>query len=299
MSTAGGDAVDLELFADPWEHLRLLSDTRRNQALIQLLRRRAPGARVVEVGCGSGLLSCIAARLGARQVVAVEPTGLARTARALVSANGLDGVVQVVEGEVQDLVPRQVDLAFSELLNAEPFREGVLDAMDAVRPWLAEGAVMAPSRLRVWVALVRAPESAAEAGRGRSQVRALGQEFGLRVDGLHRALGSPSPYKYVSTSEQLVSAPALVHDLQLGTGQLPEERVLVDLDVVEPQEVGGAVIWWEAELDEGLTLDNAPGRPGHWGQLVCAWDRVVRAEPGSFPLWVCLDEDDEVQARPG
>ena len=57
--------MDLSQFADPWEQLRLLSDAPRNALLIELLRRRAPGARVLEVGCGTGLLSCAAAALGA------------------------------------------------------------------------------------------------------------------------------------------------------------------------------------------------------------------------------------------
>lgn len=138
--TASPATADATGFANPWEHVRLLSDGDRNEAMLALLARRAPGARVLEVGCGAGLLSCAAARLGARHVYAVEPTPMAAIARQMVRDNGLDGVVEVLEGRVEDLEPRPVDLAFSELLNADPFVEGVLEAMDGAAAWCALGA---------------------------------------------------------------------------------------------------------------------------------------------------------------
>ena len=75
-------------FANPWEHLRLLSDPDRNQALVTLLERRAPGATVAEIGCGTGLLSLVAARLGAKKVFAIEPTGCGRSRRPWSSTMG-------------------------------------------------------------------------------------------------------------------------------------------------------------------------------------------------------------------
>ena len=89
--------MDLSGFANPWEHIRLLSDSPRNEVLIQLLAKRAPGARVLEVGCGTGLLSCIAAKLGAAEVIGVEPTPLIEVARELVKENGLNQVT-LLEG---------------------------------------------------------------------------------------------------------------------------------------------------------------------------------------------------------
>ena len=86
---------------------------------------------MLEVGCGTGVLSCLAARLGAKRVYAVEPTGLASVARDLAGANGVADRVVVLEGRVEDLDPRPVDFGFSELLNAFPFQEGVLPAMEA------------------------------------------------------------------------------------------------------------------------------------------------------------------------
>ncbi|HJL30481.1 MAG TPA: class I SAM-dependent methyltransferase, partial [Polyangiaceae bacterium LLY-WYZ-15_(1-7)] len=129
--------MELEDFADPWEQVRLLQDRARNDALLALLERRAAGARVLEVGTAHGLFACLAAKLGAERVVAVEASPLAATARALVEANGLAGRVEVVEADLLEvdalpgLARGEVDLAFGELLNADPFVEGVVEAMEA------------------------------------------------------------------------------------------------------------------------------------------------------------------------
>lgn len=269
--------MDLMGFADPWEHVRLLSDRARNDALLALLRRRAPGARVVEVGAGSGLWSCVAAQLGAEKVYAVEPTPLWRDAAALVEANGLGGVVEIVPGRVQDVARRDVDLAFSELLNADPFAEQVLDAMDGVAPWVVPGGLLAPRRLRVWVAAARAGDLAREARGALAEVDRLCLGVGLDPAPLRAMMGRAGSYGYGSANEAPAGPPVIAWDLGLGLGARPEP-VELDLVVADPGPVGGVVVWFEAELDDGIVHTNAPGGEDHWGRRVLAWpaERGVR-----------------------
>jgi len=57
-------------------------------------RGRLAGTRVLDVGCGSGILSIAAARLGAREVVGIDTDPLAIEATTANAArNGLEGVV--------------------------------------------------------------------------------------------------------------------------------------------------------------------------------------------------------------
>ncbi|MCO4746953.1 MAG: class I SAM-dependent methyltransferase [Proteobacteria bacterium] len=288
----------VERFGDPWEHIRLLSDAGRNEALLKMLATRAPGARVLEVGCGTGLWSCTAAALGAKEVWAVEPTAISEVARELIAANGLTDRVHLLESTVEELEPRPVDLAFSELLNADPFYEGVVEAMESAATWLVPGGQLAPSRLKVYAQLVRSSDSAKEVRDARRAIAGVGERFGLEVGPLLSGLADPGPYRYVTGGERLASEPVLLWDIALGTGEEPDEEVVREITSIDPGPIGGVVIWFEADLGGGITMRNPPGSTTHWGQHVNAWPAEIGAGAGASVKVRAIIEDDSVSISP-
>ncbi|OPY56386.1 MAG: Ribosomal protein L11 methyltransferase [Pelotomaculum sp. PtaU1.Bin035] len=77
------------------------------------------GATVYDVGTGSGILAVAAARLGAGRVVAVDLDAVAcRVASENVERNQVAGVVQVVHGNLLDLVEGQADLVVSNIITS-------------------------------------------------------------------------------------------------------------------------------------------------------------------------------------
>jgi len=283
--------IDVANFAEPWEHVRLLSDHGRNARMLELMMRHCPGNRVLEVGCGTGLLSCIAARMGATRVYAVEPTPQIELARELVARNGLADVVELIPGMVEHVPCHDVDFVFSELLNADPFTEGVMEAMAAARGWLVDGGVLAPRRLTIWAALVRERASAAEARTARREVADLASQHGLDLEPLEELIGAVGAYNSIHDMRHIAGPPTMIWDLQIGVDPRPEEPVDVELFAGDPGPVGGTVIWFEAELDEGIVLHNRPGGGHHWGQVVSGWaeERGLRAG-ASVGVRVAQDE---------
>ncbi|PSC76773.1 putative arginine N-methyltransferase 3 isoform B [Micractinium conductrix] len=89
----------------------MLSDKVRTQAYrnaLELNPRLLRGARVLDVGCGTGILSMFAARAGAAAVVGIDGSPqIARFARANVAANGLaagaGGPIAIVASKVEKL----------------------------------------------------------------------------------------------------------------------------------------------------------------------------------------------------
>ena len=63
----------------------------------------------MDVGSGSGILAVWAAKAGARRVYAVEYTDMAKYAREVVRANGLEDVVMVIQGAVEDVTIPEED----------------------------------------------------------------------------------------------------------------------------------------------------------------------------------------------
>jgi ribosomal protein L11 methyltransferase len=85
--------------------------------LMLLEERTTLGDRVLDLGTGSGIIALAAARLGAREVLAldIDPVAVA-AARANVTANGLEGVVEVREGSLEAAGGPPYDLVVANIL---------------------------------------------------------------------------------------------------------------------------------------------------------------------------------------
>ncbi|KAI3365736.1 hypothetical protein L3Q82_000693 [Scortum barcoo] len=101
---------------------------------------------VLDVCCGSGILSFFAVQAGATRVYAIEASPMAKFTKILVQSNCLSERIRVLEGEVEEVgCPDMVDIIVSEpmgymLLNNRPM-ESFLHA----RKWLKPNGLMFPS----------------------------------------------------------------------------------------------------------------------------------------------------------
>jgi len=95
-----------------------------------------PGMRVLDVGCGSGILSIVAAKLGVASVAGVEIDEVAaRSAATNIADNGVDRVVTVYQGTLTDTLvpPEGFDLAVANV-SAKVVSELAGDMFSALRP---------------------------------------------------------------------------------------------------------------------------------------------------------------------
>lgn len=136
---------DLEIVLDPGQAFGT-GDHPTTRLCLELLESRGcAGLRVADIGCGSGILSVAAAKLGAASVEAVDvdPPACA-AARANAEANGV--AVRVEEGEGFDpLGPGSYDLVLSNIISAALIRLAP-EAAARVAPggaWIVSGIIEA------------------------------------------------------------------------------------------------------------------------------------------------------------
>ena len=138
-------------------HQEMLQDTVRTEAYREAIVGNAAlleGKVVLDVGCGTGILSLFAAKAGARLVIGVDASDILQSARKVVEANGMQDRIKLVQStlETLDLAPllpegvEKVDVIISEwmgyLLLYESMLPSVLFARDR---WLAPGGHLLPS----------------------------------------------------------------------------------------------------------------------------------------------------------
>jgi len=105
-------------------HYAMMNDHERNEFYrASLAKVVTPETTVLEVGCGSGLLSIISASLGAKHVYAIEANKhLAQLARNIIAANGYSEKITVInklstEVEVEEIGDGMgADIMVSEIL---------------------------------------------------------------------------------------------------------------------------------------------------------------------------------------
>lgn len=86
---------------------------------------------VLDVGCGTGILSMFAARAGARKVYAVDCSNIAEQAKLIVRDNNLGDVIEVIRGKMEDLTlpVDYVDIIISEWMGYFLLYESMLDTV--------------------------------------------------------------------------------------------------------------------------------------------------------------------------
>ncbi|KAK7039941.1 protein arginine N-methyltransferase 3 [Favolaschia claudopus] len=172
-------------------------------------------AIVLDVGCGTGILSLFAAKSGAKRVFAVDASDIAEKAEKIVNENGLSDVITVIRGKVEDIMlpedVKEVDVIISEWMGYALLYESMLDSVLRARDrFLKPGGVMAPSQSKMMLALCDAKEIFKE------RVDFWDDVYGFDLSIMAHDVYDDAIVDVVGP-DTLLSAPYAVKDLHLNT----------------------------------------------------------------------------------
>ncbi|TXT07110.1 hypothetical protein VHUM_03280 [Vanrija humicola] len=112
---------------------------------------------VLDVGCGTGILSMFAASAGAKQVIGIDMSNILDQAQKIIEANGFKDKITLIKGKLEDveLPVKQVDIIISEWMGYFLLYESMLDTVLLARDkYLAPGGLLFPDTATIYLAAI-------------------------------------------------------------------------------------------------------------------------------------------------
>ena len=145
----------------------MLKDTSRTLTYQQAIEGNPEdfkGKVVLDIGCGTGILSIFAARAGAKHVYAIDNAEIALHAREIVKDNGLSDKITVIKGKIEEVeLPfgeGEIDIIVSEWMGYFLLYESMLDHVLWARDKFLNKKTgkMLPDRAQMYVAAIEDSE---------------------------------------------------------------------------------------------------------------------------------------------
>jgi SAM-dependent methyltransferase len=274
------------------QHLDLLKRTRRSSLLKENIARVVrPGMRVLDAGCGVGLLSVWAAQAGAREVVAVDIANL-DVARRVIADNRVADRVSLVQADLRDLpIDRTFDVVMAFVYMNDVRRDEASSGLACAinQKTLSATGVSIPDRVRYTARLFQWPaqDRSARWQEFDASIRELERVYDLQLGGFGELLrDSPDPRLFPARRPE--------------TGELERDDAVALSDAVVAFELD--VRAGSASYPEAVALTAATHGTAHavvWSQDLMFENQVLfRNESVSWlhPA-VALEPNERVQLR--
>lgn len=282
----GVDAHYFESYAGHDIHQTMIADSVRTLSYAQFIlspdnAHLLRGKTVMDVGCGSGILSLFCARAGAKQVLAIDASDVATRAEANVAQNGFAHVVRVFRGKIEELDTAlqayvgQVDFLVSEWMGYFLLYESMLPSVLYARDrYLRAGGTLAPSHCRMLMA------AATDDGQGvlRERFRFWEDVYGFAMPSMTQGLVNDAATEEVEASA-IVSHAATICELPLETlaARQPAFVSPFALECTRACPVYGLVAWFDTWF---LPTPQVPSE----ALPACRVDPVQRSEVPALAL---------------
>jgi type I protein arginine methyltransferase len=155
----GGDYY-FESYSNFYIHEEMLKDKVRTQSYQRAIENNPEAFKdkiVLDIGCGTGVLSIFAARAGAKHVYGIDNADIVHYAREIVKVNGFQDQITIIKGKVEeiDLPVEKVDIIISEWMGYFLLFESMMDTVIFARDkWLVEGGLILPDTCTMHIAAI-------------------------------------------------------------------------------------------------------------------------------------------------
>jgi len=158
------DMTSRDYYADSYAHFgiheEMLKDSVRTGSYRSAIVNNGhlfKGKTVLDVGCGTGILSMFAAKAGAKHVVGIDMSNIIDQAQKIIEANGFKDTITLVKGKLEEseLPLKEFDIIISEWMGYFLLYESMLDTVLLARDkYLKKGGLIFPDTATLYIAAI-------------------------------------------------------------------------------------------------------------------------------------------------
>ena len=255
----------------------MLLDTARTQSFLRaILDTVNPGDVVLDLGCGTGILSYFACIAGAKHVYAVEQGPIIELAERICRKNGFqDRVTFIHDWSTNIDLSEKVDVIVTETIGNLGFEEGILAwVIDARNRSLKKTGCIIPSTLEINLVPVESWDdySKLDSWLGDFYSLNFSTARSINVNNLNWTQLSP---------ESFIAEPASVTKIDLLSVSRPDFSAERFFECQREGLVHGLGGWFTAEVASGVVLSNAPPiNANSWSHVFLPLEKPIPVKAG-------------------
>ena len=272
-------------------HVPMMNDDDRNNFYLSALKSSVKTeSTVLEIGTGSGLLSIVAANLGAKKINTCEANSeVVKIATQIISRNNLRDKINIIHKKSNDIkigsdIEKPADILVSEIFSSEFLGEGVLPTIeDAKRRLISKNSRIIPEFGSIMISLFGGDEIGKYIYTESFEHINL-KNFNSIIPKKHYLHRQDLKILFMSKSIEAFHFDFVQED------SFPKETKKVSIQAIQNGKCHGIIQWIKFGMKSGISYENNPSKlkkSSGWQQVLYLFDAPIELKVGQKVSIVC------------